>query len=43
MIVFPDQYGERMDSMTFSEPQHQEETSAYVSIKKWVRKTLKIE
>mgnify|MGYP002624039392 CR=1 FL=1 len=38
MIVFPDQYGERMDSMTFSEPQHQEETSAYESIKKWFRK-----
>lgn len=43
MIVFPDQYGERMDSMTFAEPQHQEETSAYGSIKKWIRRTLKIE
>ena len=43
MIVFPDQYGERMDSMTFAEPQHQEETSAYGSIKKWFRKTLKME
>ena len=29
MIVFPDQYGDRMDSMTFAEPQHQEEKSAY--------------
>ena len=32
MIVFPDQYGDRMDSMTFAEPQHQEEKSAYKEI-----------
>lgn len=31
-ILFPDQYGERMDSMTFAEPQHKEEKSAYQSI-----------
>ena len=31
-IIFPDQYGERMDSMTFAEPQHKEEKSAYQSI-----------
>lgn len=37
MIVFPDQYGERMDSMTFSEPQHQEEKSAYQTIHYWLR------
>jgi len=37
MIVFPDQYGERMDSMTFAEPQHQEETSAYGTLKKWLK------
>ncbi len=38
MIVFPDQYGERMDSMTFAEPQHQEEKSAYQDIKEWIKK-----
>ena len=37
MIVFPDQYGERMDSMTFAEPQHQEEKSAYQTILYWLR------
>ena len=37
MIVFPDQYGDRMDAMTFSEPQHQEEKSAYKSIIDWVK------
>lgn len=29
MIVYPDQYGETMDTMTFAEPQHTEERSAY--------------
>lgn len=29
MIIFPDQYGDLMDSMTFSAPQHQEQYSAY--------------
>ncbi len=38
MIVFPDQYGDRMDSMTFAEPQHQEEKSAYQSIADWIKK-----
>ncbi|MBR4389635.1 MAG: cation:proton antiporter [Prevotella sp.] len=37
MIVFPDQYGERMDGMTFAEPQHQEEKSAYQTIHYWLR------
>ena len=41
MIVFPDQYGERMDSMTFSEPQHQEEKSAYQTIHYWLRHLFK--
>ena len=38
MIIFPDQYGDRMDSMTFAEPQHQEEKSAYQDIKEWIKK-----
>lgn len=41
MIVFPDQYGERMDSMTFAEPQHQEEKSAYQTIHYWLRHLFK--
>ena len=38
MIIFPDQYGNRMDSMTFAEPQHQEEKSAYQALLGWLRK-----
>jgi len=38
MIVFPDQFGERMDSMTFAEPQHQEEKSAYELFLDWLRR-----
>ena len=41
MIVFPDQYGERMDSMTFAEPQHQEEKSAYQTLHTWLRQLLR--
>ena len=29
MIIFPDQYGNHMDDMTFAQPQHTEERSAY--------------
>ncbi len=38
MIVFPDQYGDRMDSMTFAEPQHKEEKSAYKEFIDWVHR-----
>ena len=38
MIVFPDQFGERMDSMTFAEPQHQEEKSAYQFFLDWFKR-----
>ena len=38
MIVFPDQLGDRMDAMTFAEPQHQEEKSAYQGMMEWFRK-----
>ena len=37
MIVFPDQYGNRTDSMTFSQPQHTEEQSAYDLFRQWIR------
>lgn len=38
MIIFPDQYGDKMDTMTFAESQHQEERSAYDSIREWINK-----
>lgn len=42
MIVFPDQYGEPTDSMTFTDPQHHEQISAYMQITAWLRKKFKI-
>lgn len=36
MIIFPDQYGEPIDAMTFAQPQHTEERSAYGIFKKWI-------
>lgn len=38
MIIFPDQYGEQTDTMTFAEPQHTEERSAYEMLAAWIRK-----
>jgi hypothetical protein len=38
MIVFPDQLGDRMDAMTFAEPQHQEGKSAYQALVEWLRR-----
>ncbi len=37
MIIFPDQFGEAV--MTFAEPQHQEEKSAYAIINDWLMKS----
>ena len=37
MIIFPDQYGEAKDeSMTFTSAQHQEESSIYTTILRWI-------
>jgi len=36
MIVFPDQYGDLMDNMTFAQPQHTEDGSAYEAIRKLI-------
>ena len=37
MIVFPDQYGhQKEDTMSFTEAQHQEETSVYNTIQRWL-------
>lgn len=42
MIIFPDQYGDSSgDQLTFAEPQHQEEISAYEAFSAWMRKHLK--
>lgn len=43
MIIFPDQYGNHMDDMTFAQPQHTEERSAYDVFRDWTyRKINKI-
>ena len=37
MIIFPDQYGDaKDDSMTFTSAQHQEESSIYATIARWI-------
>jgi len=36
MIVFPDQYGDLMENMTFAQPQHTEDGSAYEAIRKLI-------
>ena len=38
MIIFPDQHGESPDAMTFAEPQHYEQMSAYNMLLTWIRK-----
>jgi len=42
LIVYPDQYGDPIDHLTFARPQHQEERSAYDEIIAWIRKKLKL-
>ena len=39
-FIYPDQYGEQADAMTFAAPQHQEEQSAYNLLMAWIRKKL---
>ena len=41
MIIFPDQFGDAMDEMTFAQPQHTEELSAYDLMRRWLKKILK--
>ena len=38
MIIFPDQFGEQMEAMTFAQPQHTEERSAYDELREWIQK-----
>ena len=40
MIIYPDQHGEPLDSMTFATPQHQEQQSAYNQLITWFRKRI---
>ena len=35
LIVFPDQFGDAMNEMTFAQPQHTEELSYYDILRKW--------
>ena len=41
VIVFPDQYGAPEDTMTFAQPQHTEEKSAYDAVIEWAQKKVK--
>ena len=41
MIIFPDQYGEPVGAMTFAEPQHHEQRSAYEVLTTWIRQKFK--
>ncbi len=42
MIIFPDQYGDTSgETLTFAEPQHQEEISAYEAFSLWIKKKVK--
>ena len=42
MIIFPDQYGERDDQMSFAQTQHTEERSVYDVLLEWAGRKLKI-
>ncbi len=37
MIIFPDQFGDDKTTMTFAQPQHTEEQSAYEAISNWLK------
>lgn len=41
MMIFPDQYGDRMEGMTFAQPQHTEEMSAYNVFSNWIRSKIR--
>ena len=42
MIIFPDQHGDSSgEQLTFAEPQHQEEISAYEAFSQWLRKKMR--
>jgi hypothetical protein len=42
MIIFPDQFGvDKTDKMTFAQPQHTEDESAYSLLGAWLHKKLR--
>lgn len=42
LIIFPDQYGmDKLETMTFAQPQHTEEKSAYEQVAQWLHKKLR--
>jgi Kef-type K+ transport system membrane component KefB len=42
LIIFPDQYGQdKLESMTFAQPQHTEEVSAYDQLSDWLHRKLR--
>lgn len=41
LIIFPDQHGAPIDSMTFAQPQHTEVKSAYESLREWMKKGIR--
>lgn len=41
LIIFPDQYGDDIETITFAEPQYQENRSAYDMINDWMQKAKK--
>ena len=38
LIIFPDQFGDAMNEMTFAQPQHTEELSYYDIVRKWLER-----
>ena len=42
MIIFPDQFGEQMETMTFAQSQHTEERSAYDALQDWIYRKIRL-
>lgn len=42
MIIFPDQFGEQMETMTFAQSQHTEERSAYDELQDWIYRKIRL-
>ena len=41
MIIYPDQYGEAANVMTYAAPQMHEERSAYTALREWLGRKMK--
>jgi Kef-type K+ transport system membrane component KefB len=42
MVVYPDQYGNPPDAMTFISPQYQDDKNAFAVIRRWIKKKILI-